>query len=242
MSQTTTTLLRLRELILGGELAAGARVSELSTVQRLGVSRTPVRAALARLEEEGLLDAIPSGGYAIRAFSEREIDDAIELRGTLEGLAARFAAERGAKPLVLAGLREAVAAMDCLIVGREMSTEDFPTYVEQNERFHALLVELADSPPLARQIERATALPFASPSGFVMAQAAIPAARAILHVGQDQHRCVLDAIVRREGARAEAIMREHARLARRSLQLALEDQSTHHLIPGGALIELRRRA
>ena len=114
MSQTTATLLRSRELILGGELAAGTRVSELSMVERLGVSRTPVRAALARLEEEGLLKAIPFSGYAIRAFTEREIDD--------------------------------------------------------------------------------------------------------------------------------AIMREHARLARRNLQLALEDKSMHHLIPAGALIESRRRA
>ena len=135
-----------------------------------------------------------------------------------------------------------VTAMDRLMQGREMSTDDFAAYVELNGRFHSLLVELADSPPLARQIERATSLPFASPSGFVMAQAAIPAARAILHVGQDQHRCVLDAIARREGSRAEAIMREHARLARRNLRLALEDKSTHHLIPGGALIESRGHA
>ena len=51
--------------------------------------------ALVRLEEEGLLEAIPSGGFMVKAFSERDILDSIELRGTLEGLAARFAAERG---------------------------------------------------------------------------------------------------------------------------------------------------
>ena len=51
--------------------------------------------ALVRLEEEGLLEAIPSGGFMVKAFTERDILDSIELRGTLEGLAARFAAERG---------------------------------------------------------------------------------------------------------------------------------------------------
>ena len=93
--QTVKALLGIRELILSGELPPGARISELAVVERIGVSRTPVRAALARLQEEGLLEPIASRGYAVRAFSEVEIRDAIEVRGTLEGLAARFAAERG---------------------------------------------------------------------------------------------------------------------------------------------------
>ncbi|HWH81257.1 MAG TPA: GntR family transcriptional regulator, partial [Burkholderiaceae bacterium] len=95
-SQAVKAQLALRELILGGELRPGARIAELWLVERLGVSRTPVRLALVRLAEEGLLDTLPSGGYAVRDFSEADIVDAIELRGTVEGLAARFAAERGA--------------------------------------------------------------------------------------------------------------------------------------------------
>ncbi len=51
--------------------------------------------ALVRLEEEGCWRRFPSGGFMVKAFSERDISDSIELRGTLEGLAARFAAERG---------------------------------------------------------------------------------------------------------------------------------------------------
>ena len=54
-----------------------------------------------RLEQEGLLAALPNGGYAVRTFSERDVSDAIELRGTVEGLLARVAAERGAAPVVL---------------------------------------------------------------------------------------------------------------------------------------------
>jgi GntR family transcriptional regulator of vanillate catabolism len=52
-------------------------------------------AALARLEQEGLVDAIPSGGYAVRSFTREDVIDAIELRGVLEGTALRLAAERG---------------------------------------------------------------------------------------------------------------------------------------------------
>jgi len=92
VSQTLKALLDLRELVLRGELRPGERVSELQMVERLGVSRTPVRTALVRLQDEGLLEAIPSGGFAVKAFTEREVLEAIEIRGTLEGLAARLAA------------------------------------------------------------------------------------------------------------------------------------------------------
>ena len=91
-SQTARVQLRLRELILGGELKPGARIAELTLVERLGASRTPIRMALVRLQEEGLLEALPHGGFAVKDFSEADIHDAIELRGTLEGLAARHAA------------------------------------------------------------------------------------------------------------------------------------------------------
>ncbi len=117
-SQTVRAQLRLRELILGGELAPGARIPELALVERLGVSRTPVRAALVRLAEEGLLEALPGGGFAVRDFSETDICDAIELRGTLEGLAARLAAERGVGAVVLAGFR------DCLFGNPENTTAE----------------------------------------------------------------------------------------------------------------------
>jgi GntR family transcriptional regulator of vanillate catabolism len=74
---------------------------------------------------------------------------------------------------------------------------------------------------LQRELERVGSLPFASPSGFVVAQANSPQARDMLVVAQDQHRQVLDAVERREGARAEAIMREHSRLAQRNMHDAV---------------------
>ena len=101
LSQTVKAQLRLRALIVGGELRPGARIAELALVERLGMSRTPIRMALARLQEEGLLDALPGGGFVVKDFSEGDIRDAIELRGTLEGLAARLAAERGTSTLLI---------------------------------------------------------------------------------------------------------------------------------------------
>jgi GntR family transcriptional regulator of vanillate catabolism len=236
LSQTVQTQLRLRELIMRGELAPGARITELPLVERLGVSRTPIRAALIRLEQEGLLEAWPTGGYKVRRFSVADILDAIEVRGTMEGLAARLAAERGAPPALMDQARECAAGIDAVLKPSRFDERAFEGYVAGNERFHELLAEMAGSAVVARQLERVVSLPFASPNAFMSVQAATPDARETLLVAQDQHYQVLDAIERREGARAEAIMREHARIARRNLQRALAHQPSLKLVPGGALI------
>ncbi len=241
-SQTLRALLSLRELILGGTLKPGERVSELPLVERLGVSRTPLRAALVRLEQEGLLETMPTGGFAVRGFDERDLYTAIEVRGTLEGLAARLAAERGPSTEGLATLRGSVAALDALLARSPITPANLSDYVRFNERFHSCVVELADSQVLTWQIERAVSLPFASASAFVMIQAELPEAETLFIIAQDQHRCVLQAIEAREGARAEALMREHARLARRNLELALLSQRTRELVPGSELIRFRSMA
>jgi GntR family transcriptional regulator of vanillate catabolism len=222
-------------------MSPGERLSELQMVERLGVSRTPVRMALVRLQEEGLLEAIPSGGFAVKAFSEREVFEAIEIRGTLEGLAARLVAERGVSRTDLQKATECLDAIDDVL--RHSTTEvDIPRYIELNAQFHNMLVTLSGSQALARQIDRASALPFASPSAFVQAQGNSPEGRLILTIAQDQHRCVVAAIEGRESGRAEAIMREHARLAHRNLEIAFSSQRVFDLIPGAALISRRASA
>ena len=240
LSQTVKAQLRLRELIVGGDLKPGQRIAELALVERVGVSRTPIRMALVRLQEEGLLDALPGGGFVVKDFSEDDIHDAIELRGTLEGLAARLAAERGVGAVLLAEAREALARIDALLARPELDEAAFSHYVELNGRLHDLMAEMCGSHVVQRQLERAKTLPFASPNGFVFASALSPRARDTLVVAQAQHRGVVDAIERREGARAEALMREHARIARQNLDEALRSHQSMQQIPGARLI--RRRA
>src|SRR4029078_8910923 len=89
-SQTVNALLQLREFILSGEIKAGGRMSELRLVERLGLPRAPVRAALVLLEQEGLLRALPSGGFVVDAFNERDTHAALEIRGTLASRATRL--------------------------------------------------------------------------------------------------------------------------------------------------------
>jgi GntR family transcriptional regulator, vanillate catabolism transcriptional regulator len=236
VSQTIRAQLALRDMILSGRLRANERISELQAVEITGVSRTPVRLALVRLEDEGLLQAIPSGGFMVKAFSERDILDSIELRGTLEGLAARFAAERGVNARDLEPLKQCLADLDHLVRQDPVSVEAFSAYVTMNARFHALLTELSGSAPVIRQIDRVSSMPFASPSGFVMAQSSLPESHQILLIGQDHHRIVVDAIENREGARAEAVMREHSRLAARNLRLVLRNRGHLDLLPALALL------
>ncbi|MBN8510211.1 MAG: GntR family transcriptional regulator [Burkholderiales bacterium] len=236
-SQTVKAELRLRELVIGGELQPGQRIAELALVERIGVSRTPIRAALHRLAEEGLLDALPGGGFVVRQFSEADIHDAIELRGTLEGLAARLAAERGASPLLLSQARECVAAIDEVLAPATLDEAALADYAAQNARLHELLAAMAGSSLVQRQLERATALPFAGPNAFVLATAA--RSRESLLVAQAQHRAAVEAIAAREGARAEALMREHARIAQDNLREALKSPRTLPQIPGAGLIRRR---
>jgi GntR family transcriptional regulator of vanillate catabolism len=220
-SQTVRAELRLREMILAADLAPGERIVELALVDKLGVSRTPIRAALLRLSQEGLLEPLASGGYAVRTFTDQDVSDAIALRGMLEGLAARLAAERGCLDKQLAQAHALLVPIDALLASAQLDEAAFGDYVSLNEAFHAWLMETAASDVVRREWERVVGLPFASPSGFVLSQAHSPQARDRLVVAQDQHKQVLEAIASREGSRAEAIMREHSRLAQRNLTDAL---------------------
>jgi len=220
-SQTVRAELRLREMILAADLAPGERIVELALVDKLGVSRTPIRAALLRLSQEGLLEPLSSGGYAVRTFTDQDVSDAIALRGMLEGLAARLAAERGCLDKQLAQAHALLVPIDALLASTQLDEAAFGDYVSLNEAFHAWLMETAASDVVRREWERVVGLPFASPSGFVLSQAHSPQARDRLVVAQDQHKQVLEAIASREGSRAEAIMREHSRLAQRNLTDAL---------------------
>ena len=219
----TKALLTLREWIVSGALRGGERIAELPLVERLGVSRTPVRAALQRLEQEGLLQALAGGGYVVRQFTTQDMADTIEMRGLLEGLGARWAAERGAAVDTLANAKICLNDLDALFAISHPKGLDLSAYAELNARFHWLLMEMSGSSALQQEYERTLALPFASPSALVLNQDAQSRTHTRFLVAQDQHWQVLDAIERRQGARAEALMREHAGIAQRNLKDSIND-------------------
>jgi GntR family transcriptional regulator of vanillate catabolism len=237
-SQTTKATLGLRELVFSGEFAPGERLSEVELAERLGVSRTPLRMALQTLAHEGLLEPLSGRGFAVRVFSRADVDDAIELRGVLEGTAARFAAERLEAPEGLAPLEAAAGALEGVVhnIGRHQE-EELGRYVELNNAFHDALVVLARSPHLARTLANVKALPFAMPSGAILAShAVLPRSHEILVVAQHQHWQLIASIRARHGTRAEEIAREHARLSRLNLELVLENREARDRMPGAPLL------
>jgi GntR family transcriptional regulator, vanillate catabolism transcriptional regulator len=239
-TQITKAILRLRELIFNGQFSPGERMSELPLVEVLGVSRTPLRLALAELEHEGLLRTLPGGGYVVREFTQGDVRDAIELRGVLEGTAARFAAERGVPARDLAALRATNETISKLV--RRADYESFERYLHLNEAFHARLLKMARSPMLERALDGVVSLPFAGPSAFVLAEAELPASRDILVMGYRHHVGLIEAIERRQGARAESLAREHARLALANLEIVVNHRDVLTRLPGAALIALPERA
>lgn len=235
-THATRALIALRQRIIEGELGAGARLLEVPTAELLQISRTPVREAMSRLVEEGLLDRMPGGGFVVRSFGFQDVVDAIELRGVLEGTAVRLAAERGISAEAQARMRALVSDLDACF-GAAPGDVDLERYSERNAAFHQLLAGLAGSEVIRRELDRATRLPFASPSAFLPDKGDIAAFRRSLSLAQDQHRALAAAIVAREGTRAEALAREHARVARRNLEYVMEeDRSLLARVPGSGLM------
>jgi GntR family transcriptional regulator of vanillate catabolism len=235
-SQTVKATLALRQLLFDGEFLPGERLAELTLVDRLGFSRTPLKLALTTLEHEGLVEALPGGGFVVREFTRGDVDDAIELRGVLEGAAARFAAERLESPDELAELRQISAQLEDVV--HDESPEALVQFVSLNTRFHAGLVELAKSPTLGRELARILALPFASPSSLLSSHATLPESREIFVVAQHQHRALIDSIAAGHGARSEEIAREHARLSRANLVIALANREILDQLPGAPLLKV----
>jgi len=235
-SQTLKAVLGLRGMLIEGQIRPGERVLEQRLVDALGVSRTPARAALMQVCEEGLLEHVPGGGYVVAKFSMSDVLDAISIRGALEGMATRLAAERGVSSMLLHQMKGCVAELDNVVANLSRDP-DLTQFVRLNDRFHELLMQAAGSPMLKRSVERLVVLPFAAPNAFVtVAHPDNEGIRRILTQAQEEHRAIIEAIEHREGARAESLSKEHARAAWKYLRLILEAESAVAEFPGLALI------
>jgi GntR family transcriptional regulator of vanillate catabolism len=236
-SQIGRAVVRLREMILRGEFVAGERISEYPLTGRLSVSRTPIRLALERLAHEGLLEPYPTGGFVVRKFTLDDVWDSIEVRGLLEGGAARLAAERLTSDSELDSLRKIQSEMDAM---GEPTVDTFPAFLDINEAFHTEVVRLARSNQLRQALDRLFMFPLVSPRVLVSIPLKMPEAPHLFAVSQEHHRQIIDAISKRQSARAESLAREHAQLSRRNLELAMAEAEFLNSLPGGSLIQVRK--
>jgi DNA-binding GntR family transcriptional regulator len=187
---------RLREAIVTGRLQPNERLVESDLARSLGVSRTLVRAALVRLEHEGLVEHERHRGARVRLVSEGEAVEILETRAVLEGLAARLAAER-ATAADVQDLKGILADMQSL---RE--ADDLLAVSDLNGQLHRRLLEISDH-------ETATRLIGALNSQMVRFQY-----RTILLPGRSErsfaeHAEIVAAVATHDGERAEAAMRTH---------------------------------
>ena len=202
---------KLRGMILQGEVPPGQRLAEIPLASRLGVSRTPIRRALAMLAQEGLVTESESRGYVVREFSLQEVLDAIDLRGVLEGHAARVVAERGASRGLIRELTHCLERGDVLFKKDELARGDDLRYADMNERFHKLIVDAAGHMPLSRALSLNDRVPFASAeaAAFASEKSSMRNSFEILRYAHRQHHHIVQALEKGEGARVEALMREH---------------------------------
>src|SRR5579871_4842016 len=214
---------RLRRMILQGELPPGQHLAEMPLSSEFGLSRAPVKRALTTLDEEGLVRRLDTGGYVVRDFTLQEVTDAVELRGVLEGLAARRVAERGASRGLLRELNLCPDHGDALFATGSLTPGDDRRYAQMNARFHRLIVDAAGDMPLNRALALNDRIPFASTEAAAAGKERITLKGVfdVLKYAHGQHHAVVRALDKGEGARVEALMREHAMPAKEHMQLIM---------------------
>ena len=219
----------LRTRIFDGAIAPGAHLMEISLANELGVSRTPVRGAMARLADEGLLVYHPQRGFQVRRFDAKDVFDAFSVRATLEGMGCRLLSERGLEDEALAGLTAMVDEQHALLHDSgEWTDERADLWQDLNQAFHHKLLSLADNRWLSEAVQRACQLPviFDSRSRPHKHDAAM----LMYRHGQalqalEEHRGIVEALGRQEAAGAEAAMREHINANRDLLVLYLRQSA-----------------
>ena len=194
--------------IVEGSLEPGSRIVETRIAQELGVSQAPVREALRDLEQLGCVVHEPNRGCSVRAFSAEELLEAFPVRAALEALAARLAAER-ITPGELAELDQLLERMR-----RAARSADSHEQSQANASFHATVVRAARNRTLERQWQMLE--PY-SRTYLTVSRPGID----LVHLS-DRHVPVLDALRRRDRAKAAEAMEEHllgaADLLRKEMQ------------------------
>lgn len=223
MSQQDRIVLQLRELILNGALAPGQRVLEVALTDMLQASRTPVRRAIKMLEGEGLLVGQGARGYQVRRFSFRDVVNAIEVRGVLEGLAAQEAARRGLSPQACARLEQCIETGRAMVDKNAMTDGDEEVFANMNLAFHDTVIEAGGNRALKQALAFNDRLPFAAAGAVAIdvSERARLAQMELLISAQRDHVMIYQALRARQGARAGALVREHAYVAVEHMRLAL---------------------
>jgi DNA-binding GntR family transcriptional regulator len=199
----------LKSRIIEGELAAGVAVSEAELALSLGLGKAPVRAALARLAQDGLVAAIARRGWRVAPVTLADVLDVFRLRRSLEPLAARLAAERG---IDARQLRRLDAACRADYVPGDPASER--AFLKANRAFHLAIAEASGSPRLARVLSN---LLDESERALVLGLAV----RNRSHEIQHEHQALIEALARGDAEAAVRVAAEQIDDAREMVVTAL---------------------
>lgn len=199
---------RLREAIVEGLLAPGAKLSERRLAGALGVSAQPVRAALARLEAEGMVESRPRSGTFVANLDAARLAEMGRIRAALEAVAAALAARR-AGPAEIAALRARLAAIEAITPHGDPAA-DTAALARANEAFHDTLHAITGNAFLIRSLQALNAYSY-------MGRPRILSRSDEPRLAQAEHAAILEAVAAGDAETAEARMRAHAL---RSLSLA----------------------
>jgi DNA-binding GntR family transcriptional regulator len=203
----------VREAVLDRRLLPGERVTVRPFAERLGISPTPVKAALAILEREGFLVARKHSGYFVAELTVTDMRDIYQLRSAIDALAARDVA-RTRPPELLARLGE-------LIEGQRaaLETGDVETYAELDREFHALIWHGTAN-------RRLTAIADLLNAQLRLGHNLTTAVPGRPQAGLDEHGEIMEALLSGDTAAAEHATRRHVAQVIRALEKVLPGQST----------------
>lgn len=187
---------QLQNDILNGYYEPGESLIETKLSEELGVSRTPIREALRQLELEGLVQSIPNKGVIVKGVSPKDIQDIYTIRMLIEGLAARWAAEKITDE-ELQELKDAVDLQEFYTV-----RNDFSHLLQSDTKFHDIIFKACKSKPLMHTlstfhhyVQKARKISMSSPG------------RAMKVL--DEHKAILQAIIDKDVQKAERLTTEH---------------------------------
>lgn len=199
----------LREAIISGVLEPGERLMEIQLAEEMGVSRTPVREAIRKLELEGFVIMIPRKGAYVAGVSHKDVKDVFEIRAALEGLAAGLAAEKVTE--------EEIEQMERAL-HYEQEPKTVEEMVESDTDFHALLYKASRNERLIQilanlreQIQRFRTTSLAVPGRVKNAI--------------QEHRAMVDAIARHDVEEAQRLATEHIESAANVMFEALREKT-----------------
>lgn len=217
----------LRERLLSGEIMPGEHLQQVPLAEMLGVSRTPLREALANLARDRLLEFEPHRGYTVRRFQLQDVQQAFAVRERLEALACGLCAQAGLPQVALDTLESCLATGDAVLASGVLDPADLPTYRAMNVAFHETILQHSGNRWALDFVRQTHNVPMASDRVFVWEDCEI------IRRSHDDHHRILCALKARDVVRSEALMREHIFFAGQVLTLAVE-----RLSPGKAGIGL----